>query len=1055
VSGALPIDDLPLPTLAVDGEVIVQGNELLARLLGVPREALVGRRWADFLAEDQRHAVESRTRLRLEGTTVPEVYETAVRNASGERIPVQLRRQPTGARTVVHLVDLRGDARRRSLLARLAGLGAIVQRRQESDEVHAAVRHGLFELGLHSTFTRAVGDGMLRVEWTEDGTEVPLLQQALGIPIIGAVRPLTPAAAAIWGAGGAFLEAWPDEAERFVGLPIAKLLRELPPAGRFEHAIGIRVDIEPGEPTGILTVTGDWLHPDDVPAFRLFGSQMSAALAAARNIQALRARNADLDALNRVSAAAAEAPDLDSFLERAGAVVTAALGGVALGVWVVDEERREAVLVHASGMDDELRGMHRRMPLDGPVAREVLAGRPSISHGTELPDAVRAALARAGVSTVTSVPLRFRSGVNGVLSVAFAGHARSAEECRVDLLQAMAVHFAAALESAALLGDLRRRVGELTLLNDIAVATGALDPVLLLDNAVRRIGTTLRAEIGVAYLSHGGRLDIAALVGMTPEQLAAAPEAGKGIEDVAARRQSVVRAPEPGIAPERRRYFRETLGVRTVVGVPLLAKERVVGSLVIARRHDEQFTEAEVRLLSAVGVQLGMAVENARLFADTQRRLADLEAVNSLALRMFTTPPGDAQRLLQATCRAICEALDAEATLVLQVDDELEAGRLVGVAGWGLPVPPERLAVDPRVTPVAAEALRSQEPQWATDVVLAAPDGAGASPPLSLLFVPLTSRAATRGLVAIADAPSRRWGEAEVALAYALASEAAMGIENADLYAEARRRVDELSRLNDENAGLYEDLRRSYAELARAQEQLIRQERLAALGQLAAVVAHEVRNPLGVIFNSLGTLRRIVQPAGDARMLFDIVGEEADRLNRIVGDLLDFARPSTPRLVPERLERVLDEAVATVLAEDGGGRIRVERRVEDLPPVPMDARLMRQALLNVLSNAVQSMPDGGTLALHARTDGDAAVVEIRDTGAGIPEEVRHRIFEPFFTTRPTGTGLGLAVVRRILDDHRASVEVESDETGTCFLLRLPLAAAPAPQPPETPTSWSI
>jgi PAS domain S-box-containing protein len=246
-----------------------------------------------------------------------------------------------------------------------------------------------------------------------------------------------------------------------------------------------------------------------------------------------------------------------------------------------------------------------------------------------------------------------------------------------------------------------------------------------------------------------------------------------------------------------------------------------------------------------------------------------------------------------------------------------------------------------------------------------------------------------------------------------------------------------------ETARLYEDLRRSYAELARAQDQLVRQERLAALGELAAVVAHEVRNPLGAIFNSLGTLRRLVRPSGDAKMLLDIVAEEADRLNRIVSELLDFARPSPPALRPQPLERVLDEAVAAALAGTDD-RIALVRDVPDaLPLIPMDARLIRQAILNVALNAVQAMSEGGTLTVRARLAGDTAVVELADTGPGIPSELRCRIFEPFFTTKATGTGLGLAVLKRILDDHRGRVEVRGGEQrGTVFALHLPLGCAP-------------
>jgi signal transduction histidine kinase len=243
-----------------------------------------------------------------------------------------------------------------------------------------------------------------------------------------------------------------------------------------------------------------------------------------------------------------------------------------------------------------------------------------------------------------------------------------------------------------------------------------------------------------------------------------------------------------------------------------------------------------------------------------------------------------------------------------------------------------------------------------------------------------------------------------------------------------------------EHARLYEDLRRSYADLRRAQDQLVHRERLAALGELASVVAHEVRNPLGVIFNSLGSLRRILRPEGDAKMLLDIVGEEADRLNRIIGDLLDFARPTLPTLRPEALDRVLEEALSAALAQ-ARGPVDVRREVApDLPLVPVDARLLRQALVNVILNAVQAMPEGGPLSVRARARDGFAVLEVEDAGPGIPDEVRHRIFEPFFTTKATGTGLGLAVVKRILDGHRGRIEVSAAPGGgTTFALHLPLA----------------
>ena len=1047
-----PLDALPLPTAVVEGDRISEANALVGELLGLPLEAVIGRSWLELVDARDRDRVVERQRRRLAGEPVPDTYELWLSGAGSAAIPVELRVRLDGDRHLVQFLDLRQEARRRELLRALASLGARLQRELSAEAVHHLLRDGLLELGIRSTWATTL-DGDVQIEWVEMGeaSSRGLLEAALGRPISGFRQPPTPLVLRVWREGAVFIDDWPLEAAAWFRLPVAGALRQLPPAGAYAHAIGLRIGDDPRGRTTLWAV-GGWLLAADLPAFQLFGQQVSAALGAARSIRALQERNADLAALNRVADAAAYAPSFEEFLARTGDVVREAVGCDAVVVRLVDEERGEALTVHAVGVPPEVAEASARVPLSDPAMATFLReGRPLVTYADSFTGVLAEPMRKAGVIATIAVPLRFRSGLIGTVGVHFRSAPREPQRS-LDLLQAMASHFAAAVESHRLLDDLRRRVSELTLLNDVTVATGALDPVLLVDNALRRVSATLRAEVAVAFLAQDGKLEPVALQGITREEFAAAPASERPLEVVAVERQGPVYAPGPPVDEARRRWFRERQGIETVVGVPLLAKERVLGSLLLGRRRSEPFGDAESRLLSAVGVQLGMAVDNARLFADTQRRLGDLEAVNALALRVFTSAPGDAGPLLQAACREIANALDAKAAVVLELDGDGQ--RLVGIAGWGLPLPPLQLAIDVARTPVAAEALRRQEPAWAPDVVLAAPDGSTApagSPPLSVLFVPLSSRAATRGLVAIADLPSRRFEPAEVALAYALASEAAMGLENAELYAAERRRVEELSRLNDENARLYDDLRRSYADLAHAQEQLIQQERLAALGQLAAVVAHEVRNPLGVIFNSLGSLRRLLRPEGDAAMLLDIVGEEADRLNRIVGDLLDFARPATPTLRPERLDRVLDDATSAALAV-GADRIDLVRDLPPgLPPVPMDARLMRQAMVNVLSNAVQAMPDGGTLTVAAREEPGAVRLEIADTGSGIPEEVRHRIFEPFFTTRPTGTGLGLAVVKRILDDHRASVQVDSvEQGGTRFILRLRLDTGVENLPPP----WS-
>jgi PAS domain S-box-containing protein len=431
----------------------------------------------------------------------------------------------------------------------------------------------------------------------------------------------------------------------------------------------------------------------------------------------------------------------------------------------------------------------------------------------------------------------------------------------------------------------------------------------------------------------------------------------------------------------------------------------------------------DVAALRLFGAQVAAALDAARLLEDLRRRVEELDLLHEVGRSLVATL--EPTEVLETGVRNLARIVDApEAYLALARPGgaELEIRAVTGprtdLLGQRFPTsPPENalvsLVFDRRVPVIVEDAAKdSRVPPHAS------------APGTAYLAFPLLVRDRAIGSVLIVETRGpRRFTPPELQRAAAVANQLAVAVEN---------------------ARLYEDLRRSYAELNAAQRQLIHSERLAALGELSAVVAHEVRNPLGVIFNSLGSLRRLLSPTGDAKMLLEIVQEEADRLNRIVGDLLDFARPATPQLRTERLERVLEDAVDAAVAPVEG--VRVERSIApELPSVPIDAGMVRQAILNVALNAVQAMPRGGRIVLEAQAVDGAVEITIADSGPGIADDHLPRIFEPFFTTKATGTGLGLAVVKRIVDGHGGDVQVESRPgEGTRVRLRFPLSHPPAP-----------
>jgi PAS domain S-box-containing protein len=995
------------------GTVIVRdwkvwmASEGAAALVGRAPPALSGIPFLDLIAPEHRTRVAERYERRLRGDLVPSEYETVLLRSDGERITVELLATREGTDVVVQLRDVSAQAARRPLLDALAALGAAIPRERSEAEVMARVRQALPGIGLTPLLMRAAPEGV-RVEWADlPAALLATFAEGLGRPLAGFLGRWSPFSRAAWEEGIAFSDDWPSEVSAFMPEQHAEAARALVTGHGLTRAVAARLD-ERQAARFYLVLVGGWLRAQDVPAMRLFAAQVAAALDVAQTISDLSRRLSDLEAVHALAQRIfSNAPgDVQGLLDDGCRAAAGALGCRGAAVLLAEEEGR--VLRAAAVFGVPLDPARIRIPVerDGLAAEAIRTGAPACSEDvTRDPRSAMCGNPNVPPLSMMAVPLVSRAATRGVLFLG-DGAGRSFSPAERALANALGGELAVGLENAELYAEARSRLSELSTVIDVArVVSSSLDLEEVLLAGAEHLKQTLRASGCTILLDDVRRHEL---------RRAAFRGAPIGPPTVPLAERSLARGALDARAPVSSRDG--GAGGEAALAVPLHVRDQPVGVALIAASAGRRFSPGELSRAMAIASQLAVAVDNARLYQETRRRAEELGLLHEVGRSLVATL--DIEQVLDTGVRNLARMVDVPLALLALAtgDGALEVRAVWGgsarLIGRRVPLD-DGASAEARRMPAAVEDART-EPH-ARQELLAGIDAR------AYLALPLLVRDRLIGSAVMIDTRQpRRFGPAEVERAAAIANQLAAAAEN---------------------ARLYEDLRESYAELARAQRQLIQQERLAALGELSAVVAHEVRNPLGVIFNSLGSLRRLLRPEGDARLLLDIVGEEADRLNRIVGDLLDFARPSTPVLRPERLDRVVDEAVAAALAQDPPA-IEVRREVApDLPPVPMDARLVRQAVLNVAANAVQAMGQGGRLTVRVRREEAGVVLELEDTGPGMPEEVRSRIFEPFFTTKASGTGLGLAVVKRIVDGHSAEISVQSRVgEGTTFRIRFPLRA---------------
>ncbi len=235
-------------------------------------------------------------------------------------------------------------------------------------------------------------------------------------------------------------------------------------------------------------------------------------------------------------------------------------------------------------------------------------------------------------------------------------------------------------------------------------------------------------------------------------------------------------------------------------------------------------------------------------------------------------------------------------------------------------------------------------------------------------------------------------------------------------------------------------IQRRTLERLRLKEKLNRTERLASLGEMAARISHEIRNPLGIIRSSAELLKKKMAGFNSSGSVLDIIVEEAGRLNNIITDSLNFTRPVNPNFFPCHVNEILEKNLKFLASQiEQQGCIIKKYYADNLPEIMADSDMLYQAFLNILINAMQAMPEGGKIHIEIKSKKDVVIIAFEDEGEGISEDIEEKIWDPFFTTKEKGTGLGLGIVKNIIESHGGSVKIDNRPvSGAQVVVELPV-----------------
>ncbi len=803
-----------------------------------------------------------------------------------------------------------------------------------------------------------------------------------------------------------------------------------------------------GDVIGVLSSiypVGRVLREDEIRLVEIFADQVALALENARLLAETRGRLAESETLLTVAGVLSQPVPSVEAMRRVAREAARAFGADMAGIYALDAARQAFRPMAGYHVPKHLLPAFAEASIPVELLDEALTERRPIWTSDYLADRRYdfPFMTAIGPGAVLFAPTLVRGDVAGGIFLVWWARGRTFSPSEVRLIEAVASQVALAAENAELARQTAEKLDEMERLLSVSRAlSSTIELGPLLRTLLRQITRTAGADSAGVWLADPatGELEPFAGYHVTPalvEQLRAFrihPERSPLYADAIARRVAVTSRDAPrdeglppglvALAPHQAQVF-----------APIVANERLVGAIIVVWWERELTCGArELALVDAMASQAGIALEHARLFEDDRRKLAELSALYELSRAV--TGQLDTAQLVEAVHREVARVLDVRNLAIFLYDSgrrELE----VVLREWGgtreVDLPRRRaLGVG-----LATAVVTRRAPLRTADYAAACEREGVVPVPEALalphwLGVPIVAGDDVLGVLTLADA-ARPFTEADERLLSNIASLTALALRS---------------------ARLYEERSTTYRELTLAQDHLIRTEKLRALGEMAAGVAHDFNNLLAVIVGRTELLLRRAQGpeltrgletihqaaldgAQTVRRIQEFTRTRRTRPFRRV-DLLDIVREVVEMTRPRWKDEAQSRGVSYEVEVDGGSVPWVAGRPEEL----------REVFTNLLTNALEAMPEGGRLVFALGTEESGAVVTVRDTGVGMAPETARRVFEPFFTTKgPQGSGLGLAVVWGIVTRHGGTVEVASQPgEGSTFTVRLPGARSVAEPP---------